>query len=582
MKRPNIVWVLTDDQGMGDLACTGNPWIKTPNIDRFYETSTRMMNYHVGPTCAPTRSTLMTGHYANSTGVWHTVGGRSLLREDEWTLPTALRDGGYQTGLFGKWHLGDSYPYRACDRGFTKSINHGGGGISQLPDFWGNDYFDDTYMVNGEPQKFSGYCTDVFFEEGMRFIEENKDKPFFCYITPNAPHGPLNVPQKYLDLYADANEVPDNRKRFYAMITNIDENFGKLVDKLETLGILDNTIVIFMTDNGTATGISMDKEGNLTSGYNWGLQGMKNSEYDGGHRVPFFLRYGAENQNTGRDINTLTASVDIMPTLLDYCGIDVDANEHSFHGTSIVPLLRGEKMSPRTIVTDSQRLTHPVKWRKSAVMTDKWRLVNGKELYDINEDKVQKNDIANKHPEVVLELREEYEKWWDVVSVQFENEIPLHISSRNTVFTTHDSHCEDEGASWVWNQAQVRQGELASGYYETMVDEAGTYRFELRRWSKDFPHPICSDISEADDVKINEQCIAEQYKKLYRGSVALDIVKATIEICGQKAEAVVSSTDEAIVFELELQRGATHTKVHFIEKCGRVCVPYFVYISKIS
>jgi len=149
-KRPNIVFVLTDDQGYGELGCHGNPVIETPNIDAFHGESVRLTDYHVGPTCAPTRAGLMTGHYHNSTGVWHTIGGRSLLRRDEWSLATALSEAGYVTGLYGKWHLGDNYPYRPQDRGFQHVVAHGGGGVGQTPDYWGNNYDDDCYAVDGE------------------------------------------------------------------------------------------------------------------------------------------------------------------------------------------------------------------------------------------------------------------------------------------------------------------------------------------------------------------------------------------------------------------------------------------------
>ena len=226
-ERPNVVFVLTDDQGYGDLGCHGNDVIGTPNVDRHHADGVRFTDFHVGTTCAPTRAGLLTGHDCNSAGVWHTIGGRSLLREDEWTLADALREAGYRTGHFGKWHLGDSQPFRPHERGFERSIYHAGGGIGNTGDPWGNDYFDDTYYVNGDPERFAGYCTDVFFREGLRFIEEHREEPFFCYIATNAPHTPLNVEPRYVALYRDA--VPhEERARFYGMITNIDENFGAL------------------------------------------------------------------------------------------------------------------------------------------------------------------------------------------------------------------------------------------------------------------------------------------------------------------------------------------------------------------
>ena len=258
-ERPNVVFVLTDDQGYGDLGCHGNDVIRTPNLDRHHADGVRFTDFHVGTTCAPTRSGLLTGHDCNSAGVWHTIGGRSLLREDEWTLADALREAGYRTGHFGKWHLGDSQPFRPHERGFERSIYHAGGGIGNTGDPWGNDYFDDTYYVNGDPERFAGYCTDVFFREGLRFIEEHREEPFFCYIATNAPHTPLNVEPRYVAMYRDA--VPhEDRARFYGMITNIDENFGALTRRLEELGLADDTIVVFMTDNGTATGVELDAD----------------------------------------------------------------------------------------------------------------------------------------------------------------------------------------------------------------------------------------------------------------------------------------------------------------------------------
>ena len=178
--KPNVLFVITDDQGYGDLGCHGNTIINTPHLDKLHSQSISFTNFHVGPTCAPTRAGIMTGRYCNSTGVWHTVGGRSLLRESEITMADVFRENNYRTGMFGKWHLGDNYPFRPHDRGFEKALYHGGGGISQTPDYWKNDYFDDTFFHNGMPESFKGYCTDVWFDEALKFIEDKSDSPFFC------------------------------------------------------------------------------------------------------------------------------------------------------------------------------------------------------------------------------------------------------------------------------------------------------------------------------------------------------------------------------------------------------------------
>ncbi len=579
-KQPNIVFVLTDDQGYGDLGCTGNSIVQTPNINQFYEKSVRFTNYHVGPTCAPTRSGLMTGHYANSTGVWHTIGGRSLLRKNEWTLASALQESGYRTAIFGKWHLGDASPYRPQDRGFETTVVHGGGGISQVPDYWGNDYFDDTYYVNGEPHKYQGYCTDVFFSEALKYIETHKAVPFFCFIATNAPHAPYNVEKKYYDLYKD--QVPDLRARFYGMITNIDENFGRLREKLRELELEDNTILIFMTDNGSSEGATLDKDQFVEEGYNAGLRGMKNSSYDGGHRVPFFMHWPEGEIDQGFDVNELTANVDFMPTLLDLCGISVPEGR-SFHGKSVSRLLFGQAdvWEERVMVTDSQRLTQPVKWRESAVMTQQWRLINGKELYDIAADREQRHDIAAEHQQVVEDLREEYEKWWDLVSTQFEEEIPISIGNKNqkeTVLTCHDWRNED--CFLPHHQGQIRQGMEANGYWEIEVEEEGMYRFELRRWPREADREITSGI-EGDDIEWSKEWIPEKNWELYTSGKALSIKEARFKIGDKEYIQKVGNQDKAITFTVSLSAGSTHLQNWFMDQNEQTIGVYYVYVRQV-
>lgn len=575
-QRPNIVYVLTDDQGYGDLGCHGNPIINTPNIDQFYSESLRLTDFHVGPTCAPTRSGLMTGHFANSTGVWHTVGGRSLLRSNEVTLATALKDEGYRTGIFGKWHLGDDYPYRPMDRGFEETVVHGGGGISQTPDYWGNDYFDDTYYANGEAKKYNGYCTDVFFEEALGFIERHKDEPFFCYIPTNAPHGPFNVEDTYSKPYLD--QTNKNRASFYGMITNIDDNFARLRVKLEALGLTENTIIIFMTDNGTSCGFSGDVSGYVKDGYNGGLRGGKNSEYDGGHRVPFFIKWPEGKIGGGKDFDYLSANVDFMPTLLDMCQIQRD--DLDFHGLSLLPAMKGKAMKKRTLVTDSQRLAYPMKWRKSAVMTQDWRLVNGRELYAINEDREQRNEISDRHPEVVKQLRGEYEKWWALVSEQFDEMIPYIVGDRRVTITGHDLRNEECKAAW--NQKLIREGLPVDGYYEIEVEEEGDYRFGIRRWPKSTNLGIRKGI-EGKDVEIAEAFIQKDYLSYYRDGKALDVAYTQIHVQDQTEIVEVQEEDVESTFILALKKGQTKLYTRFLDQEKfAMTAAYYVEISKIG
>jgi len=566
-QRPNVVLVITDDQGDGDLGCHGNPVLQTPNIDTFHGESVRLTNFHVGPTCAPTRAGLMTGHYCNCTGVWHTIGGRSLIRRNEVTMADVFRAGGYRTGIFGKWHLGDNFPFRPHDRGFEVALVHGGGGVSQTPDYWGNDYFDDTYRLNGVPQAFTGYCTDVWFDQAMRFIEDNQDGPFFCYLPTNAPHGPYNVPDSYSDLYRG--KVPDDRANFYGMITNIDDNVARLRAKLAELDLEDNTILIWMTDNGTSGGCSLDRDGFVHEGYNAGWRGLKGSEYEGGHRVPFFLRWPAAGVTEGRDVDELTANVDVLPTLIDLCGLEAP-KDVTFHGTSLRPLILAEQSDwpDRVVVTDSQRVETPIKWRKSATMTQRWRLVNGEELYDILADPGQRNDVAAEHPDVVAELRTHYEKWWDFVSATFDQDCPIIIGSEQDptpVLTGHDWH----GDQCPWNQGLIRQGLDCNGYWIIEAAASGEYVFELRRWPRE------------EDRAITEG-IEGEITDWYHGGNALDLRTARIRIGGQEREAPIPAGAKGVEFTFTLEAGVTRMQTYLEGPEGLSIGAYYVYVRRNS
>jgi arylsulfatase A-like enzyme len=356
-----VILVITGDQGYGELGSHGNRIIKTPNIDRLHDESIRLTDFHVGPTCAPAWAGLLTGRYCKCTGVWYTILGRSLLRENEVTMADIFKANSYKTGIFGKWHLGDNYPFRPHDRDFEVALYHGYSGVDQTPDYRGNDYFDDIYFQNGESKAFKGYCTDKWFNQAMKFIEDNKGRQFFYYLSTNAPHAPYNVADSYSEPYRDM--VSEYRANFYGMITNIDDNLGRLRVKLKTLGIEKNTILIWMTDNGISAGCRLDRHGFVIDEYNAGMCGMKGWEYEGGYHVPFFLYWQDGAFMGDKDVNQLTAHIDVLPTIIDLC--DLKAPEKiMLHGTSLKPLLEGmdENLPDRVIVTDSQRVEYPIKW----------------------------------------------------------------------------------------------------------------------------------------------------------------------------------------------------------------------------
>jgi len=553
-RKPNVILIITDDQGYGDVGALGNKLIKTPAMDRLHGQSVRLTDFHVAPTCAPTRAGLMTGRSCNRTGVWHTIMGRSLLRADEVTMADAFAAGGYATGHFGKWHLGDNYPFRPGDRGFGEVLRHGGGGVGQLPDYWGNDYFDDTYWHNEVPKKYTGYCTDVWFDGAIRFIEANRDRPLFAYIPTNAPHGPLNIAKKYIDMYPGKN-VPN--ARFYGMITNIDENIARLDKKLQALGLVENTILIFMTDNGTAGGLSGGK------GFNAGMRGKKGSEYDGGHRVPCFIRWPAGGLAGGRDVKHITANVDLLPTLIELCGLKA-LEGVTFDGMSIAPLLRGDAAGwpDRVLITDSQRMEHLQKWRKSAVMTDRWRLVNGRELYDMTADPGQKKNVAAGNPKVVARLRAEYEKWWAGVwrrGSEYCNIVLGSDRENPSRLTSHDWHTG--GGPVPWNQQAVRSGVKANGFWAVQVERDGEYEFALRRWPKVVDKPITAAIP---------------------GGKAIRATKARIKIAGADETKPIGRGDTAAVFRLKLKAGPTKLQTWFLDGKGKGRGAYFVYVKRLG
>ncbi|MEZ6052626.1 MAG: arylsulfatase [Planctomycetaceae bacterium] len=493
--------------GYGDIAAHGNEMIRTPNLDRLHGESVRLTDFHVDPTCSPTRSALMTGRYSTRTGVWHTIMGRSIMSPDELTLAEALAAGGYRTGMFGKWHLGDNSPCRPQDQGFEQTWHHGGGGITQTPDWWGNDYFDDTYInEHGEPQAFEGYCTDVWFETALEFINQHKngDAPFFCYLATNAPHGPYLVDEQYSQPYLDAG-VPEPMAQFYGMITNIDENMGRLQRRLDEWNLTENTLLIFMSDNGTAAGVARPASGGNQApvpqdcapswtGFNADMRGQKGSEYDGGHRVPCFLRWPNGELTGGRDIPQLTAHIDILPTVLDLCEVD-KPDGPPLDGVSLVPLLTGESdsLDDRTLFVHSQRLEHVQKWRKSAVMTEQWRLINGEELYDIQADPGQETNVATAHPELVVRFRSAYEQWWDILSPVFDDVVRITLGSDQenpAHLTCHDWHTGDGPVPW--NQNAVSKNPPQNGHWTVHIDRAGNYEFRLRLRPEGVSEPIPS------------------------------------------------------------------------------------------
>ena len=566
-KRPNIIFIMTDDQGKNDLACEGNPYVKTPNIDAFYKQAVRFTNYHVSTTSAPSRSSIMTGRHTNRLNTYHTINGRSILFEDEVLLPQVLAQNGYTNGMFGKWHLGDNYPYRPEDRGFHEVVRHGGGGIGQGPDYWENDYFDDTYWHNGKVEEYDGYCTDVFFSQALKFIEKNKDRPFFCYLATNAPHGPYNVPKNYLDIYKDT-DLPKTVKRFYGMITNVDDNFAALERKLKELGIQDNTILIFTTDNGTSAGQKV---------YSAGMTGGKGSEYEGGHRVPFYIRWNKGNISGGKDINTLVAHYDLLPTFVDLLGLDFNPVK-PLDGKSLKPLLDGkaDTWKNRILYMDTQRGINLVKYKNYTVMDDNWRLVNGKELYDMRTDLAQKNNVIKAHPEVVERLAQGYEIWWESIQSEHPNERYSHIrvGSEKENPVRISSHDELTGGPAAWHQDDVIKATQAAGLWKVEFAQCGTYRISLCRFPREGAMPINATFPQAKET-------IEQFSAR-PGSVKSDFVEATLNVANFRKKQKIAAGDTEVSFTATISEGKYDMMANLIDSKGVIHPAYYIYIERLN
>ena len=569
---PNIVIVITDDQGYGDLSCHGNPVLKTPSLDALYAESIRLTDYHVSPTCAPTRSSLQSGHWANRTGVWHTIMGRSMLRVGEPTIGEVFSNAGYATGMFGKWHLGDNYPFRPEDRGYTHVLRHGGGGVGQTPDVWDNAYFDDTYFLNGTPTKFKGYCTDVFFENAKQFITEQAEanKPFVAYISTNAPHGPLHAPEESAKKYADQNEKLAN---FFGMIDNIDTNVGQLRAFLTEKNLADNTIFIFTTDNGTAGGKNV---------FNAQMRGKKGSQYDGGHRVPFFVYWPAGELNRPTDVKPITHAVDVLPTLIDLCKIKVET-DLKFDGKSIASLLRGKPdpevdWNNRVMITDSQRVKDPIMWKASSVMTSRWRLIDGEELYDMDSDPSQKRDVASAYPAEVRELRAHYQTWWEEIKPSFSDATAIIVGNpaeNPARLTCHDWVCETHPP---WNQAAVRRAKTTpkgTGFWNIEVETAGKYRIELRRWPKE------ADAGVNDALPAGKPVPGLSAYRTMPGR-GFKFVSAKLSVADLKLETKFEGNPKGAIFTTDLPVGKTQLKGLFQTADGEDIGAFYVYVERLD
>lgn len=527
--RPNVVVILTDDQGYGDLGHHGNSVIRTPHIDRLAREGVAFERFHVCPVCSPTRASLLTGRYHLRTGAIDTYLGRSLIDPDEVTLAEMLSAAGYRTGLFGKWHLGDNFPRRPIDQGFDEAVWHRGGGIGQPADPPGNSYFDPRLMNNDREQKYSGYCSDIFTSSAIEFIDRRRNEPFFVYLSFNCPHTPLQVADELVERYRGT-KFPDvevrnavggvrtvapdaeTTARIYAMVANIDDNVGRLLKKLQALELADNTIVVFLTDNGPQQ-----------FRYNAGLRDLKGSVFDGGIRVPCFVRWPGRAQ-PGRTIDYPAAHIDLVPTLLAACNLD-PPSDLALDGVNLLNLLTGQSAAgpERTLFFQWHRGDQPERGRACAARGPRYKLVQrfGQSdqfspeesrwmLFDVLDDPGETRDLIGELPDEAARLRAAYDAWFDdVASTRGFAPQRLHLGTaeENPVTLTRQDWRGPQ-AGWApnsvgyWEVEIVRPGDFDINCRFAPLDEPAIARLSIQGQQLETAVPAKSDSCTFSSVRL--------------------------------------------------------------------------------
>jgi len=559
--RPNVILIMTDDQGIGDFGFMGNPYVKTTNLDKLASESLNLTNFYVSPVCAPTRASLMTGRYSERTGIYDTYNGGATMSENEITLAEILKENGYKTGIFGKWHLGDNYPYRPIDQGFDEAVVHRGGGMGQPGDvanFFAKDssYFDPVLFHNGEMKQYQGYCSDVFTNEAVEFIKNHnstgKDQPFFVYLSFNAPHTPLQLPQKYYNMYKDVefdidafaikdpavesmNEKDiDAARRVYGMVTNIDDNIGKMMDALEAENLDENTIIVFLTDNGPQH-----------VRYKRGLRKQKSSVFGGGVRVPCLIRY-PQKYPERQEINLQISHIDLLPSILELCQLEQPG--HNIDGRNFVNP-KGNEFDERTLFFEWGR-GFLVKYRNFAALKGDYKLVGNTEaeselsdfeLFNVKSDPNELINIVEKEPAIASELKNNMDSWYDeIISEKNNNRVfPAVIGSEleNPVILNRN---DAKGTPVAWTQDNVL------GYWDVKVLETANYDVTF--------HFV-------DTVKAQGNLHLKLYPQNMLQNISLDSDRLTLK-------------------DIELKQGEFKLEAYFRTNTGRYIFPLFVTVHK--
>jgi arylsulfatase A-like enzyme len=558
-KRPNVIIILSDDQGYGDFSLYGNPVLKTPFLDRLASESVRFTDFHVTPVCTPTRSQLLTGLDCMHNLACAVTAGRTLMRRNIPTMADLFQKSGYATGLFGKWHLGHAYPDRPMDKGFDKCVWFKGWGLQSEIEF-DNDYVNPRYLDDLEPKQASVYCTDLWFQEAMTWMtqQQKRNQPFFTYLATNVPHMPLWPPESTKDMYKG--KTDPSTADYFAMIANLDDNIGKLDDWLKKSGMDKNTIVIFLSDNGGAAGLKV---------HTAGLRESKASTYEGGHRVPCFFRYPSGGFQAGLDVSTPTQVQDILPTLLELC--NVPSKGVTFDGISLVPLLNKKPIKERMFVVQYGERQRPVKY-DAAVVWNQWRLQNHKELYDIVKDLGQTKDVAAENPTVIAQMQGFYEYWWSSLKSDLWQPIPMVVGTKyeNPVLLTSIDWWEVDADNI--NYVSQAVGGPRGGLWTIQVESSGKYRIELRRWPF---HTNKAIGSEGPRETIRGRKLDHEVR-------LIPAYEAVLAINGEENKVSVTPESVGAEFHASLAKGINQLRGWFRGKDGKdLCGSFYALVTKL-
>ena len=566
-KQPNVIIVLTDDQGYGDMSCHGNPILKTPHIDRLSRDGVRFNQFFVGPLCQPSRASLMTGR--------NKVIGRRI-EQDEQTLPQLFKRGGYTTAIFGKWHLGDYQPFRPIDKGFDEQLLIGAGAIGQVQDYWGNSLFD-TWLRNSDDEweQSKGFCTDVLFDKAMEWMNKQKEmkKPFFTYVSTNAPHEPWGAPEEYIIPYRG--KVSQRLAVFYGMIANIDYNVGRLRDWLEQSGLAKDTLLIFMNDNGTAA-----------KGYNAGLKGRKASITEGGSRAASFWVW-PQTLKPGLETQDLALHHDILPTMADICSIPLDNRSglKQLDGISLKPALFGKTLPDikrhYVVYQGFWPPDQPLRqYNNTSIRSQDYRLANGNELYHLRTDRGEEKNVISQYPEKAAHMRAAYDEWWKKMSAELPNlrvynpyPVGTNTGQSITMCSLHYYDSREEPDALMWYQSSFWK---QSGLEKLLKDEMSpTPKMKplMGCWKIDFKVPGIYAFS----LGKNPGTAPESLTAIRSG-------KAWVALGSKRSSTVISTSGQSVTLTVPIEKSGVQLVECWFEGQRADDKPsgaYFVDITRI-